>query len=83
MPEAEEEAKKRIRYTVRRYETTVFPRPRQPLRLKIVTYQVEGYPPRTIEIPEAEWSLEEEQKRIREDFKRWTEEVPETYEIEL
>jgi len=44
---------------------------------------VEGYPPRTIEIPKAEWSLEEEQKRIREDFKRWTEEVPETYEIEL
>jgi len=64
-----------------REEITVFPRLREAVRVKMVTYVAAGLPPATIEIPLEEYSLEREKELILEDIKRRLAFRPETYRV--
>jgi len=64
-----------------REEITIFTPMGQPVIQTLITYVAEGLPPATITIPKAEWTLEEEQKRIREDVKRRLAFKPEVYTV--
>ena len=55
-----------------RHDLVTFPKLGTPVEQRLVSYYVEPYPPRTITIPKTEWSLEEEHKRIQDDFQQWT-----------
>jgi len=64
-----------------REEVTVFPRLREAVRVRMVTYVGAGLPPATIEIPVEEYTPEKEKELIREDIKRRLAFKPETYKV--
>jgi len=64
-----------------RTEVTTFPKLRQPLVQYVITYAAAGLPPATIWIPKAEWSKEEEAKRIREDIEKRLKVKPEIIKV--
>jgi len=64
-----------------REEITIFPRLREAVRIKAVTYVAAGLPPETVRIPLEEYSLERERELILEDIKRRLERKPETYRV--
>jgi len=64
-----------------REEITVFPRLREAVRVKMVTYVAAGLPPATIEIPVEEYTEEREKELIRADIERRLKFKPETYKV--
>jgi len=64
-----------------REETTVFPRLREAVRVKAVTYVAAGLAPATIEIPVEEYTKEKEKELIRADIERRLKFKPETYKV--
>jgi len=81
-PEEEEEEEEEVEVEILgREEIVLYPRLGQPMIMTIITYSAAGLPPATIEIPKAEWTLEEEQRRIKEDVKRRLEFKPEVYTV--
>jgi len=82
MMEEEEEKPKPIEVTViDRTTITTYPRIGEAFRTVMVTYQALDLPPATINIPEAEWSPEEEAKLIREDIERRLKAKPEVIKV--
>lgn len=77
-------AKKPEEHTVHIIDRTriiVSPKPGQIAPVYIITYATDILPPSSIQIPEAEYSLEKEKALIREDIKRRLEFKPETYKV--
>jgi len=66
---------------ISRETITTYPRIGEAVRTVMVTYQAADLPPATISIPEAEYSLEEEKKRIRADIERRLKVKPEVYRV--
>jgi len=66
---------------ISRETITTYPRIGEAVRTVLVTYQAADLPPATISIPEAEYSLEEEKKRIRADIERRLKVKPEVYRV--
>jgi len=66
---------------ISREEVTTYPRIGEAVRTVQVTYQAADLPPATIPILKAEYSLEEEKKRIREDIERRLKVKPEVYRV--
>jgi len=77
-----EEKKQEYEVTIISRETiTTYPRIGEAVRTVMVTYQAADLPPATLSIPEAEYSLEEEKKRIRADIERRLKVKPEVYRV--
>jgi len=66
---------------IRRRDITVYPKIRQPLRVRLVTYSAAGLPPRTLSIPKEEWTLEREKQLVRRDIERRLKIRPEVYTV--
>jgi len=82
MSEKKVERPKPIEVTIiDRTTITTYPRIGEAFRTVMVTYQALDLPPVTIHIPEAEWSPEEEAKRIREDIERRLKAKPEVIKV--
>jgi len=82
--EAEEVAPAEPEYEVTvlsRQEVTTYPKIRQPVVTVMVTYVAAGLAPATVMIPKAEYSLDLEKKRIREDIEKRLKVKLETYKV--
>jgi len=64
-----------------RDEVVTYPKLATPVVTVQVTYVAAGLPPATVSIPKAEYSLELEKEKIREDIERRLKVKPETYKV--
>ena len=80
LPKEEEKPKQEITILSRRKYTT-YPKLKQAVVNIDITYVAGDMPPRTITIPEAEYTLEVEKKRIKADIEDQLKVKPETYTI--
>jgi len=76
------EEKKEYEVTVLSRDTvTTFPRIGEAVETVMVTYVAAGLPPRTLNIPKEEYTLDLEKKLIREDIEKRLKVKPETYKV--
>jgi hypothetical protein len=64
-----------------RVDLMTYPTPETPKRVKAVTYQSGFMPPRTVYIPEGEYSADKEREVIAADVKKAETAKPETLEV--
>lgn len=64
-----------------RVDLMIYPTPETPKKVKAVTYQAGFLPPRTVYIPEEEYSAEAERQAIARDIEKAEKGKPETIEV--
>lgn len=64
-----------------RRETTTYPKIGVAVEITRTTYVAAGLPPRSIEIPKAEWTKEKEAKLIRADIEKRLKEKTEAFKV--
>jgi len=76
--------KEKVEYEVEiidRREIITYPRIRQPVTTIAITYVAAGLPPETMFIPKAEYTVEEEKKRIKKRIEERLAFKPEVYKV--
>lgn len=77
-----EEDEEELKVTIlSRRRLVTYPRIDTAARTILVTYMTEDLPPRTIKIPEEEWTPERENAQIRASIEGRTMREPETYRV--
>jgi hypothetical protein len=64
-----------------RVDLIIYPTPETPKRVKAISYQSGFMPPRTVYIPEEEYSSDKERETIRKDIEKAEITKPETIEV--
>lgn len=78
---AEEKKPKQEVTILSRTEVTTYPKLKQPLVQKVITYVAGDLPPRTIFIPVDQWSIDKEKAAIKKDIEEQAKLKPESYEV--
>jgi len=66
-----------------RDDITTYPRLREAVKVRVITYLAPGMPARTVRIPVEEWSPEREAQEIARDIKAYREFRPEVKRIPM